>query len=123
MRRVCRSTARQSQTLRVLHPTNVHNSSSSSTRGRLGLGRNGELASAFFCQLGHRHARDAGGAHDAALRVTLKPELFDLRILRRFARGGGLKHRLMAATRAPILGFALAVAVFAEGGTTAFGLG
>jgi len=50
MRRVCRSTASQSQTLRFLRPTNVHISSSSSTRGRLGLGRRCGVACAFFCQ-------------------------------------------------------------------------
>ena len=72
-------------------------------------GRAGHLR--FFCQLGHRHARHAGHAHDAALGIALHQQLFHLRITHGPRNGGGRKAGLVATRRALVLGVALAVAV------------
>lgn len=82
-RRAARSTANQSHTLRRRRPTDarISSSSSASHRSRCAfLGRRrgggGHAACAFFCQLGHRRARHAGHAHDAALRVAFGQHSF-----------------------------------------------
>jgi len=119
MRRVCRSTASQSQTLRFLCPTNVHISSSSSTRGRLGLDRSGGVACAFFCQFDNGRTRDAGQADNGALRNPFEQQRGDLRIRHRFAGGGGRKHGLVTAGGTLILRLTFQAAIFAHGRATA----
>ena len=121
MRRLARSTANQSQTLRFLRPTNVHISSSSSAshsrrwaffarrRGNAGLG-----CCAFFCQLGHRHARNARGPYDAALRVALDQQLFRLGVARGARRTRRVQIALVGARLAMVLGPPVAAAVLAH---------
>ena len=129
MRRLARSTASQSHTLRRRRPTNVYISSSSSSSharrwaffGRR-RGKGGEACWAFFCcQFGHRHARDVGGPHDAALGIAFNQQLFHLR-----ATGGPFGGRrpqvgLMATCFALVLGVALAAAVAPKPVTAAGG--
>ena len=77
IRRLARSTASQSHTLRFLRPTNVHISSSSNASQRLrcaffgrSRGNDGAGRCAFFYPLCNRVARHAGGPGDAAQRVA-----------------------------------------------------
>lgn len=104
-----------SQTLRCLRPTKVHLSSSSSTRGRLGLGRNCGLAATFFCQLDDGGTRDTRQAHNGALRNPLDEQLFNLGIGLRFAGGGRRKYRLVATHRTLVFRRPFQAAVFAHG--------
>ena len=124
MRRLARPTASQSQTLRLLRPTKVHSSSSSSTSqsffGRR-RGSRGAIAQRFFYPLGNAHARNAGHALDAALRIALAQQLVDLCVLRGLGHGNGYKTRLVAAGFALVAGMALAVPVPLNLVTAAFG--
>ena len=118
MRRLARSTASQSQTLSRRWPTNVPISSSSSASHSWGWaffgrrrGKGGRAAYAFFYQFGHRHARHAGHAHNAALGIALDQQLFHLRV------ANGPRHRRrhqagrVATRRALVLGVALTTAI------------
>ena len=118
MRRLARSTASQSQTLRRRWPTKVHISSSSSAShswrwaffGRK-RGKGGRAACAFFYQFGHRHARHAGCTRNAALRVALDQELFHLPVANGSRRRCWLKPGLVPAGFALVLGVAGRTAV------------
>ena len=57
----------------------------------------GRACCAFSCQFGRLHARHAGYAHDAALRIALGQELFSLRVAGRPFGGDRRKQGLVAA--------------------------
>lgn len=83
----------------------------------------GHDAARVALDFGHGHARHVRQAHDGVLPNALEHQFFHLCILRRFARGGRRKHSLVSASRAQVLGFALARAVLAHGATATFGAG
>jgi hypothetical protein len=109
MRRLARSTARQSQTFRRRWPTDVHILSSSSAfhsffcsvRGRK---RRSRLR--FFCPAGNHDLRHARHAGNAALRIAFAQQLVHLRILDRFGHGDRGKAGLVIAAFALIFGMA-----------------
>ena len=128
MRRLARSMANHSHTLRFLQATKVHISSSSRAShsrrwaffGRR-RGRGGRAANAFFYQLGHRHARNAAHAHDAALGVALDQELFNLGVAQGPPRRRWHEAGLVATRRAVVLGVALATTIAPDMFTAAGG--
>ena len=79
------------------------------------------MASAFFYPLGNAHARNAGHAYDAALRIALAQQFVDLRVLHSLGHGSGHKTRLVAARFALVTGVTLAVPVPSNLVAAAFG--
>ena len=118
MHRRARSTANHSHTLRGLRPTNVHISSSSRTSHRFFCafllrrrGRQGAGICAFFCQAGHRHARNTRDPHNAALRVALGQQPVHLRVAGSTRHSRGHQPRLVPTSRAAVAGMAVACPV------------
>lgn len=127
-RRLARSTANHSQTLRRLRPTNVYISSSSRASQRFCCaffdrrrGSAGLACCAFFCQFGHGHARHAGYPHDASLRIALGQQRLDLALAGGPLGGGGHKTGLVPAPVTAVASMPTAVAIAMNLLAAAFG--
>ena len=78
---------------------------------------------AVFYRFGHPHVRHASHAHNAAVRVSLDHQLFDLRVAKGPCHHRQHKAGLVATRRASVVGVALATAIAPDVFTAVSGAG